>query len=297
MKIGCRGKAIGLDDPDGDLSFLSHAHSDHTFSPRKQPNIIASQETLDLLGYKVGPSTHEGVRLFAAGHILGARMMMAECDGGSVLYTGDFSIKPNAFGLKAEAPSCDRLIMEATYGDPSYVFPPFEDIAADLSSWVRRNDDKNLVIGTYELGKAQDVIKILNEAGVAPIVPEKTDRFSSVYDRYGYKLDRMVVGSEEAEEAMGRPFVALVPMHKAKRYFAYRLAQAFERETLCAAATGWALRFRMNVDASFPLSDHADFNDLVRFASESGAKRIEFFCGDGGAVLDALGRRSESLYC
>ncbi len=206
-----------------------------------------------------------------------------------MVYTGDFCLKPNVFGMRAEIPRCERLIMEATYGDPAYVFPPLEGIHADIHRWVRANDKANLVIGCYELGKAQEVIKVLNECGIAPIVTPKTESFCSVYEKHGLKLERIVVGGGEAEEAMSRPFVAIVPMGKAKRYFAKRLAEAFERDTLCAVATGWALHYRFNADAAFPLSDHADFNDLVHFVKQSGAKKVEFFCGDGSRVLQALG--------
>ena len=139
------------------------------------------------------------------------------------------------------------------------------------------------------------MIKVINECGIAPVVTEKTEHFVSVYERYGVKLDRVVVGGDEAEDVMSRRFVAVVPMGKAKRYFAKRLEEAFERETLCAAATGWALHYRFNTDAAFPLSDHADFSDLVWFVEQTQAKKIEFFCGDGSAVLSAL--KKDAVSC
>jgi hypothetical protein len=81
-------------------------------------------------------------------------------------------------------------------------------------------------------------------------------------------------------------------MSKAKRYFASRLAQAFNRPTLCAAVTGWAKNFHFNTDTTFSLSDHADFNDLVYYVEQSGAKKVEFFCGNGS---DVLSRMSNSM--
>lgn len=233
------------------------------------------------------PVSCPGAKLLCAGHILGSRQLLVDCDGLRTVYTGDFSLKPNVFGWKAEIPQCDRLIMEATYGDPSYAFPSRAEIHGMISGWVKRNDSSNLLIGCYELGKAQELVRILNEAGVAPIITQKAESFSTVYEKYGVKLDRIVVGSDEAEEAMSRSFVALLPIAKAKRRFTYRLAQAFGRDTLCAVATGWALHHRFDTDAAFPLSDHADFGDLVEFVERSGAKDVEFFCGDGSRVLAA----------
>jgi Cft2 family RNA processing exonuclease len=230
----------------------------------------------------------EGTSMLQAGHMLGARQLAMDCDGEKVVYTGDIALKPNIFGWKAEIPSCDRLIMEATYGDPDYIFPPLEDVYKEIWDWVKGNDSSNLIIGCYALGKTQEMIGILNEVGIAPVITERAERFTSIYVRHGVKLDRVVVGTDEAEEAMSRRFVSIVPMNKAKLYFASRLEQAFERKTLCAVATGWALHYRFNTDASFPLSDHADFDDLLHYIEQSGAKDIEFFCGDGSRLLSAL---------
>lgn len=295
MSVPCGGIHVGLDSPDGDVSFLSHAHSDHTNGLKRRKSIIATRATLDLAGIPVEPSSHRCARMIDAGHMLGARQLVMESDGERVVYTGDFCMKPNIFGMKAEVPECDRLIMEATYGNPDYVLPAPGEVHGLVQSWVRSNESSNLVIGCYELGKSQEMVGILNEIGVAPIVTERTNDFCSIYERHGIKLDRIAVGTSEAEEAMSRRFVAIVPMNKAKRYFARRLAEAFERPTLCAAATGWALHYRLNTDVSFPLSDHADFNDLVDYAEQTGARKVEFFCGDGSAVLRALRSRNVAI--
>lgn len=295
MHVPCGAKSIGLDSPEGDFSFLSHAHSDHTSGMRRRKELIASEATLQLAGLGAKAISHEGARLLDAGHILGARQLEFESEGRLTVYTGDISLKPNIFGMEAEVPRCERLIMEATYGDPSYVFPDYEEVYSRLNRWVKGSSGKNIIIGAYELGKSQELVRMLNENGISPIVTEKTDGFCEVYAKHGYKLERIVVGSEEAEEAMPRGFAAIVPMWKAKRYFAKRLADAFGRETVCAVATGWALHFRFNTDEAFPLSDHADFNDLVAFIERSGAKDVEFFCGDGRRVLEAVKARSGAV--
>ncbi len=288
MHIPCRGTSIGLDSPSGDIPFLSHAHSDHTSGLKRQRRLISTPETLDLAGINAEIIKPPGTRMLDAGHMLGARQLAVEGDGERIVYSGDICLTPNIFGFKADIPQCDRLIMEATYGDPSYNFPPLEDVHRQISRWVTENQSSNLIIGCYHLGKAQEMIRILNECSVVPVVTEKTDAFCSVYGKYGFKLERILVGTEEAEEAMSRSFVAIVPMNKARRYFAARLAKAFDCPTLCAVATGWALHYRFNTDAAFPLSDHAGFNDLVHYAEQTGARDIEFFCGNGERVLAAV---------
>ncbi|MEW6721872.1 MAG: hypothetical protein AB1324_01275 [Candidatus Micrarchaeota archaeon] len=289
MRVPLKGIHIGLDSPEGDISFLSHAHSDHTSGMKRLERVISTQATLELAGMGAKLETPPNTKMLDAGHILGARQLLIEGDGERIVYTGDFSLKPNVFGMQGEIPQCERLIMEATYGDPAYVFPDAEVTHQKLQRWVRENDSSNLIIGCYELGKAQEVIRILNECGIAPVVTPKTNAFCDVYEKFGYPLDRTVVGSEGGEDAMSRRFVGIVPMGKAKRYFARRLSEAFGRKTLCAVATGWALHYRFDTDASFAISDHADFSDLVHFVRQSGAKRVEFFCGEGSRVLAAAG--------
>ena len=289
MHLPYKGIRIALDNGRGDYSFISHAHADHLNGLKKQNKFIASQETYALAGLEGHLVNVEGAKLINAGHILGARQLVLEHDGHKTIYTGDISVRPNIFGMSAEIEQCDKLITESTYANPEYKFPDNFEVYESLSKWVKENDRSNLLIGAYEMGKAQEMVKVLNEyCGLAPIVTEKAEKICKVYEKFGIKLDRAVVGSDEAEEVMEKRFVAVVPMRHAKRYFANNLACAFGRETLVAVATGWALKYRFNADASFPISDHADFNDLVQYAEGTGAKDIEFFEGDGSKLVSAL---------
>ncbi len=274
---------LGLDDPKADIPFLSHAHTDHTRGFYRKEKVVASEPTLALAGLSAKPFLPRGLKLLDAGHILGARQLLFECDGERVLYTGDFSIKENIFSFKAEFAECDRLIFDATYGHPSFSFPdPFE-VYDEILKWVKEGG--NRIIGCYELGKAQEIIKILNEAGITPLVTEKAFRYSSVYARF-FPLDFLLLGSEEGEEVMRDDFVALVPMRCANKRLASALSLAYNRKTECAVVTGWAQHRRFNAHRAFPLSNHCDFNDLLSFIEYSGAKRLEYFCGNGEAVVN-----------
>jgi Cft2 family RNA processing exonuclease len=122
-------------------------------------------------------------------------------------------------------------------------------------------------------------------------VQDGSERFSSVYEDYGIKLERAVVGSPEAEEMMRGGFVAVVPPKLAKRGFARRLGEAFGRRALCAVATGWVMSMRHNCDAAFPLSDHADFYDIVEYMDAVNPKRVDFVHGDGTHLEKKLQQR------
>lgn len=284
---------IAFDNGDGDISFVSHAHSDHLNGVRKKEKIIASDETFALADLSAENVLPIGVKLFDAGHILGARQIKIDSDGSSIVYTGDLCMRPSLTTKGAEIVQCDKLIIEGTYADPFYKFPDYYEVCDNIARWVKENDSANIIIGCYELGKAQELVKLLNDyCGIAPIVREKADDFCSVYEDFGIKLDRVCIGTDEAEEVMKKRFVALVPMRHGKRYFAARLAEAFERKTLAAVATGWAMRMRFDVDMSFPLSDHLDHYDMKDYIIQSNAKEVEFFCGDGSALLKSIRYRN-----
>lgn len=280
--------SFSLDSDEGEHVFLSHAHSDHAGKIRNVKSIIASKETLALARINAEIKEMKSVTLEEAGHILGSKQLVLEADGKKIVYTGDIRLRDSILFKGAKIVECDHLIIEATYGDPSYKFPHIYDIIDSIKRWLDKNQSSNILIGGYALGKAQELIKILNSFGISPVVDKNIEFYNKVYESFGIKLDRIVVGSSEAEEALSHPFVAVVEKRRAKRYFAKKLEAAFGRKTLVAIATGWALNFKFNVDASFPLSDHSDFYELVEYIELSNAKKIEFFHGSGEKILNYI---------
>jgi putative mRNA 3-end processing factor len=284
MHIPHEEGAISLDRAGGEFSFVSHAHSDHLNGVRKSSRIIASPETVALGALSGKPELPKGVRLLEAGHILGSRQIFAECDGVSSLYTGDLRTRDSVLFKGAENAECDRLIIECTYADPEYEFPDSQEIYSQMGAWVRENAQCNLMIGGYALGKAQEIIKILNTFGVCPVVDKNIERFNEIYEKFGVPLDRAVVGTDAAEEAMSHPFVGVVEMKRANRMFAGKLERAFGRKTLSAVATGWALKRRFDAHKGFVLSDHADFSDLKEYVQRANPSELVLVHGDGSEL-------------
>ena len=289
MHIPSPDALIALDRA-GDVSFVSHAHSDHLNGVRSVERLIASDETISLGNLSGKQEKLKGVKMLEAGHILGSRQLFVEHDGESVVYTGDLRTRPSILFKGAEVAQCDKLIVESTYGDPNYRFPDYYEVYSQIEKWVNSNSDCNILMGGYALGKSQELIKILNSFGVSPVVDKNIERFNSVYSSFGVKLDRAVVGTDAAEETMKKPFVGIVEMKRAKRYFANKLSEAFGRKTLVAVATGWALHYKFDADAAFVLSDHADFYDLLDYVRAANPKKIEFVHGDGTHLKNHLSR-------
>ncbi len=273
-------KEITLDHA-GEFSFISHAHSDHALKSRV-PAIIASPETVDLIkarGYALGHQImheHYGVKLLGAGHVLGARQLVAEGDGGTFAYTGDFRLSDSLCVKGAEVPQCDVLLVEATFGSPEFVFPDREGVCKEIAQWVLGKQKEGIVVlGGYTLGKAQELTKILNDyAGIAPVVEEGIAKINDVYVKHGVKLDYVRSSSDEGLKELEKNFVAIVPMNRVNNNFAFQLSRAYSKKVSAAAATGWALTERFGSMKSFCLSDHSDFPELMEFVERTGAKKV-----------------------
>src|ERR1700733_13692957 len=129
-----------------DTAFVSHAHSDHIGNHRE---VILSEITARLMAARLpgrrvehwlpftSPVTFRGatVTLLPAGHIFGSAQLHIKLGEETLLYTGDFKLRP---GLSAEPIAwlpADTLIMETTYGLPKYIFPPVEQVIAEVTKF------------------------------------------------------------------------------------------------------------------------------------------------------------------
>jgi len=254
-----------------DISFVSHAHSDHAI---KHTLTIVSDNTAKLYRHRTGdcnlmivpfdkPAEIGDVRvtLFPAGHILGSSQILIEVKGKRVVYTGDLKVIKNEVAEKIEFKSCDILIMECTYGDPRYVFPEKEEIVNRLTNFVQHAFESKCtpVILAYSLGKAQEAIKILGDRGYSLRVHKSIYDIANIYRELGVELNnyRMFPPHRPCRDVIiippyAREFPAVKPIRKKT-----------------AILTGWALDknapSKFGVDEAIPLSDHADYVELVGY--------------------------------
>lgn len=288
--ISLNGLSVSLDSAGGDQSYISHAHSDHW--SRSAKRVISSDETLALIGGKEKAETPEGMALFNAGHILGSTQLYAELDGGSFVYTGDIKLKGGLTTKGADVRECDTLVIEGTYGSQGFIFPPREDTYSSMEKWVKENNESIIVFGGYPIGKAQELILFLNKyCGIAPVVSEKIEKVCSIYDSFGIHLDRIQAGTDEAKESMRSSFVAVIPHRLVCPSLSTGLGEIYRRKTLTALATGWGVRYRYPVDRVFPLSDHADFNELLLYIERANPKEIICFHGNNKRFAKELNKR------
>lgn len=282
LELPAHGLWLDPRDPQP-CAFVSHAHSDHIAAHRE---VIVSPGTAALLRERVRGQRVEHVLAFGearefracritllpAGHILGSAQSFVESDAGSLLYTGDFKLRPSASAEPAEWRHADTLIMETTFGRPRYAMPPTAETLAQLVEFCREALAVRAVpvLLTYSLGKAQETLCALVAAGLTPMLHDSVFRLTEIYRklRPGFPCAyvRYDPHTLAGKVLICPPKLARAPM--IKRITNRRVA----------VLTGWALDpgaiYRYHCDAAFPLTDHADYPDLLRYVELVQPRRV-----------------------
>ncbi len=267
-------------------AFVSHAHSDHvarhgvTFCSALTGRLMRARfgvkeaEDLRLLPMRE-VYCWEGweMRLYPAGHIVGSAMLHLTRvrDGATLLYTGDYKLRQGLSAERCDLPKADTLIMETTFGLPQYVFPPLMEVVEQVLKWVRETlDDGEIpVLLGYSLGKAQEILCVLKPLGVPVMLHSAVWKMTNELREELGELPEMRLF--EASEAAGH--VLVFPPSAVK-------STVLRKLKICRTAmlSGWALqsgaRFRYQVDAAFPLSDHADYPELLQTVEEVEPRKI-----------------------
>ena len=260
---------------DVDRVFVSHAHSDHMGEHRE---VILTEPTARFMQARLGgkrlehvlefgkPTTFETgdvrwqITLLPAGHIFGSAMSLIEADGESLLYTGDFKLRRGLSAEPCEPRHPDTLIMETTYGRPEYVFPPAGEVLKGVIRFCREaidNDEAPVLLG-YSLGKSQELLRGLTDAGLPVLLHKSVYELTRIYEQLGQTFPAY----EKFEGKVSTGKVLICPPMSNLAALLRKLSRV-----LTAVLTGWAVdpdcRFRYQTDAAFPLSDHSDFPDLI----------------------------------
>jgi DNA ligase-1 len=273
-----------------DFAFVSHAHSDH-IAPHRE--IIVSERTARLMQARLPGKRREivlpfgeertiqgmQVTLFPAGHIFGSAQFFLRTEDDSVLYTGDFKLRRGQSAEPAEWTAADTLIMETTYGLPRYRLPPTEEVIAQIVAFCRDAIDNNevpVLLG-YSLGKAQEILCALAGSELTPMLHGAVYQMTRIYEQYGQKFCEYV--RYRANDVAGNVLICPPSANRS------RMLERIPRKRV-AMISGWAVEpnaiYRYQVDAAFPLSDHADYDDLLRYVDLVKPKRVFTLHGFAG---------------
>lgn len=159
--------------------------------------------------------------------------------------------------------------MECTFGLPRYAFPLVEETRAKIVGFCMEAlaGSQTPVLLAYSLGKSQELVAILSQAKIYPVVHDCIAKMSAVYEKHGVHLGSYSIWNGKNHEGN----VLIVPPSA-------RAHLSKPNGVRSAIISGWAMNdsaiYRYQCDAAFPLSDHADHGELIKHVEEVGAKRV-----------------------
>lgn len=278
------------DEPDGDVTVVSHAHGDHL--PDGETTAVCSELTAALGSARreepLHRTTDDRVELFSAGHVAGSRAaVITDPDGTRYCYTGDICTRSRFYLSGFAPPDVDVLVTEATYGEPEYAFPDHDEVVADILDWLAETDAPVLLFG-YALGRAQKLQRIAEQAGRTVYTTDAVQRVNEpITEHLGVEFSAENF-DDSVELDAGDALV--LPMTTARIDWIEDLAE--ETGAATAGFSGWAtdssFRFRGNFDAAFPLSDHCDFPELCTLVEAADPKQVYTQHGSGDAFAEYL---------
>src|SRR6267378_1262365 len=264
------------------FAFVSHAHGDH-IAPHEE--IILSERTARLLQARMPGTRTEHVlpfgeqrrvhdvdlTLLPAGHIFGSAQLFLSSENETLLYTGDFKLRHGKSAEAAEWRQADTLIMETTFGLPRYQFPPTEQVIAQIVAFCRDAIEESAVpvLLGYSLGKAQEILCSLDGAGLTPMLHGSVYQMTRIYEQFGQSFCKYL--RYNRNDVTGKVLICPPSANHSQ------MLERIGRKRV-AMISGWAVDpnaiYRYQVDAAFALSDHADYNDLLRYVELVRPRRV-----------------------
>jgi len=270
-------------------ALITHAHGDHIFPGcgvyvTAEPGRgvlqarLGDEARIEILAYGEKIRLNEvNVSLHPAGHILGSSQVRLE-NGAVTVVTGDMKRQPDPTCAPFEPLRCDELYLDATFSLPIYRWPDPAAVAMELNAWwtANRAARRTTIVFAYALGKAQRVLAGL-EGG--PILAHGAVlRFQPIYEAAGVRLPALLPATDENAKRFGKDALVIAPPSAQNTPWMRKFAPF-----ATAFASGWmqmrGAKRRRNVDRGFVMSDHADWNGLLRTVAETGASAVTVMHG------------------
>lgn len=296
---------------------ITHGHADH--ARPGHTNITATPETHAIMKVRY-PDDMPSVRtelaygevielpggvtlwLAPAGHILGSAQIVLEHNNQRVVISGDYKRHDDPTCTPFEVVKTDVFVTEATFALPVFSHPKLEDEIAKVIRSMELFPSRAHLIGVYALGKCQRIMMALRNAGYSEpfYLHGALIKLTELYESYGYDFGTWVPvsdfrGAQQKEIMRGR--VVLAPPSA--------LADRWSRtlpDMLPTMASGWmqirARARQRRAEMALIVSDHADWDDLLRTIDETQASDVWITHGRVEALEYALtqkGIRAKAL--
>jgi putative mRNA 3-end processing factor len=229
------------------------------------------------------------VSLHPAGHILGSAQVRIECEGRVWVVSGDYKRDDDPSCAPFEALPCDVFVTEATFAMPQHRWPDPHAVAAEIHAWWQdcKYEGKAALLFCYALGKAQRILAELTRYSDETVcLHPSMNRLVKLYRDEGIRMLPTVPAGNLPKGTAFAGRLILAPPNVAGTSWVKRFAPF-----ATGFASGWMGEDgsrRSRYDRGFVLSDHADWDALLRSVRETGARRVLLMHGQGEMLVDHL---------
>lgn len=269
-----------------DYALITHGHADH--ARWGMTKYLCHHLTVPILHIRIGkdiqvqgigynePININGVKVsfHPAGHIIGSAQIRMEYKGKVVVVSGDYKLQNDGLSTVFEPVKCHEFVTESTFGLPIYKWASTEKLNESMQNWVLQNQEigKTSVFVGYSLGKAQRILNSVN--GIAPIYTNYSiAKLNQAYESAGIQLPNYeTLDFRESVQHVNKGIV-IVPPSLVDTAILKKIPNM-----VYAICSGWmqvrgARRWR-SADAGFAVSDHADWDDLLKAVKETNAEKV-----------------------
>ena len=269
-----------------DYALITHGHADHARWGMKK--YLCHNLTVPILHIRIGadiqvqgigynePININGVKVsfHPAGHIIGSAQIRMEYKGKVAVVSGDYKLENDGLSTVFEPVKCHEFVTESTFGLPIYKWASTEKLNESMQNWVLNNQQigKTSVFVGYSLGKAQRILNAVS--GIAPIYTHYSiTKLNQAYENAGIQLPHYEsLDFRESVQHVNKGIV-IVPPSLVDTNVLKKIPNM-----VYAVCSGWmqvrgARRWR-SADAGFAVSDHADWDDLLKAVKETNAEKV-----------------------
>lgn len=287
-----------------DRAVVTHPHADHARPGCK--HYLAAKEGHAIFRMRLGDAASiefvdfgevqsiggVNVSLHPAGHMTGSAQVRLEAKGEVVVVSGDYKLQQDATCRDFEPLRCHTFITESTFGLPIYSWEATGIVAESINGWWKKNiaaGRASLLLG-YTVGKAQRLLSIINP-DLGPIATHGAiSKACEAYRACGVKLPCTVNVTDCDKDFDWSQCLIIAPPSALGTTWPRRFGNLST-----AMASGWmqvrGIRRRRQVDRGFVVSDHVDWEDLMKAVSMTQAENIWVTHGYTKQVVKALCNR------
>ncbi|MDF3820631.1 ligase-associated DNA damage response exonuclease [Leptospira sp. 96542] len=264
-------------------ALITHGHSDHLRKGAK--NYLCHNDSVPILKYRLGKQNgiqgvgynepiqigDVSVSFFPAGHILGSSQIRIQSKNQIWVVSGDYKLRADKTTIPFEPITCDVFITESTFALPIYRWLDDGILFKKINDFWRANAKEGIItiFLAYPLGKTQRLLSGLDDS-IGPIFLDDNAFFTTeIYEHSGVSFPKYKSISDFSN--LNRSSCIIMSPGKEPLEI-----QSLFGNFKSRMISGWTQNEITNPlgQIGFPLSDHADWDDLNLAIKLSNADRV-----------------------